>query len=281
MLGQLVPCGGGPPIALHKPKLLVGRQKSCDIPLALGTVSGRHCELEFVGGFWFVRDLGSSNGTRVNGALCTNQRLMPNDVLSFASYRYTILYTQPKAGTPMRGTPITGGWGEMPAESLHRKREEPSVRPASPPSATAMSLGRLVPCGGGDVIPLLKTRLIVGRNPVCDIVLPSATVSAKHCQLDYADGQWSVSDLGSHNGIRVDGDRCETRTLRPGCVLAVGGLRFQVVYGDRAAAKPTRASLFGQSLLAKLGLFGGPSSGDDTASQDEDMTKRYRLDEDD
>jgi adenylate cyclase len=139
----------------------------------------------------------------------------------------------------------------------------------------------LVPCGGGDTIPLRKTRLIIGRNPVCDIVLPLATVSAKHCQLDYADGQWSVRDLGSHNGIRIDGVRCETGTLSPGCVLAVGGLRFQVVYGDRAAAKPAGASVFGQSLLAKLGLSGGRPSGDEAAGQDEDMPKRYRLDEDD
>jgi pSer/pThr/pTyr-binding forkhead associated (FHA) protein len=281
MLGQLVPCGGGPPIALHKPKLLVGRQNSCDIPLPFGTVSGRHCELEFVGGFWFVRDLGSSNGTRVNGALCTNKQLMPNDVLSFASYRFTILYTPPRTGTPMRGTAITGGWGDMPPQPLRRKPEEPSARPTSPPPAAGTSLGRLVPCGGGDAIPLRKTRLIIGRHPDCDIVLPIANVSGKHCQLDYADGQWSVRDLGSRNGTRVDAVLCQTHPLPPGCVLAVAGLRFEVVYGDRAAAKPARASLFGQSLLAKLGLFGGLPSGDDAAGQDEDMPKRYKLDEED
>src|SRR5439155_17701283 len=62
MLGKLAPCGGGPPIPLLKPKLLVGRQRFCDIPLNFPNVSSRHCELELIDGYWFVRDLGSSNG---------------------------------------------------------------------------------------------------------------------------------------------------------------------------------------------------------------------------
>jgi pSer/pThr/pTyr-binding forkhead associated (FHA) protein len=71
MLGKLVPCGGGPPTPLLRPKLLVGRRSSCHIPLPFATVSARHCDLELLDGSWRVRDLGSSNGTRVNGLLCT------------------------------------------------------------------------------------------------------------------------------------------------------------------------------------------------------------------
>src|SRR5260370_28015183 len=82
MLGQLVPCGGGPPIPLLRPKLLVGRQDFCDVPIRFNLVSSRHCELEFRDGYWFVRDLGSRNGTRVNSMLCTEQWLLPNDVLT-------------------------------------------------------------------------------------------------------------------------------------------------------------------------------------------------------
>src|SRR5262249_49144290 len=95
MLGQLVPCAGGPPIPLRKPRLLLGRQSQCDVPLCYPTVSSRHCELEFKDGYWFVRDLGSHNGTRVNGTLCASSRLMPNDVLALAGYRYTVVYTPP------------------------------------------------------------------------------------------------------------------------------------------------------------------------------------------
>jgi adenylate cyclase len=90
MLGVLVPCGGGPPIPLLKPRLVVGRDPSCDLPLDLTYLSARHCELEVRDGFWHVRDLNSSNGTRVNGTPCTAQRLLPGDVLSLATYRFTV-----------------------------------------------------------------------------------------------------------------------------------------------------------------------------------------------
>lgn len=286
MLGQLVPCGGGPPIALLKPRLLVGRHNYCDIPLPLGTVSGRHCELEYVDGYWFVRDLGSSNGTRVNGVICSAQRLMPNDVLSVAKHRFTIVYKPPATGTPSRGTATPAGWAEAQAHVQPLRRKPPPVptRPTVSMASAGAALGRLVPCGGGDPIPLHKPQLVVGRNPGCDIVLPLATISGQHCRLDYADDQWSVRDLGSRNGVRVDGVRCETHALPPGCVLAIANLRFQVVYKDRDTVPPRDTSLFAQSLLAKLGMLGGPprpTEEDKDSSEDEDMKKRYRLDEKD
>ena len=45
MLGKLVPCGGGAPLPLLKPRLLVGRQRGCDLLLGYPSVSSRHCEL--------------------------------------------------------------------------------------------------------------------------------------------------------------------------------------------------------------------------------------------
>ena len=46
-------------------------------------------------------------------------------------------------------------------------------------------LGELVPVGGGDPIPLIKEKLLVGRRESCDIVLRFANVSAHHCQLTF------------------------------------------------------------------------------------------------
>ena len=65
MMGQLIPVGGGDPIPLRKPKLLVGRRPSCDIRLEFPNVSSQHCELEWINGYWRLRDLRSSNGTKV------------------------------------------------------------------------------------------------------------------------------------------------------------------------------------------------------------------------
>ena len=74
MLGELMPVGGGDPIPLLKPNLVIGRRESSDIVLRFPNVSGSHCELVLDGGYWTVRDLGSSNGIKVNGTRTTEQR---------------------------------------------------------------------------------------------------------------------------------------------------------------------------------------------------------------
>ncbi|RMG36969.1 MAG: FHA domain-containing protein [Planctomycetota bacterium] len=99
MLGQLVPCGGGDPIPLLKPKLLVGRRSQCDIALRFPNVSSHHCELEFKDGYWFVRDLNSRNGIKVNGVRCDQKWLLPGDILSIARHKYEIQYT-PQSDAP-------------------------------------------------------------------------------------------------------------------------------------------------------------------------------------
>jgi pSer/pThr/pTyr-binding forkhead associated (FHA) protein len=96
--GELVPLGGGDPIPLLKPELSVGRRESSDIVLRFPNVSGRHCELSIVNGYWVVKDLGSSNGTKVNGTRVTEQRLDPGDKLSVARHDFEINYEPGKLG---------------------------------------------------------------------------------------------------------------------------------------------------------------------------------------
>lgn len=91
-------------------------------------------------------------------------------------------------------------------------------------------LGRLEPCGGGDPIPLLKSRLTVGRRGRCDITLRFANVSSDHCELELRGGVWYVHDLGSTNGVRINGDRCESGPLHPGDELRIATHRFVVRY---------------------------------------------------
>jgi len=90
--GELLPSGGGDPIPLLKPTLTVGRRESSDIVLRFPNVSGVHCELSIVSGHWVVKDLGSSNGTKVNGTRVTEQRLEPGDRVSFGRNDYEIAY---------------------------------------------------------------------------------------------------------------------------------------------------------------------------------------------
>lgn len=93
MHGELVPLGGGDPIPLLKKNLLVGRRESCDIVLRFANVSAHHCQLICNGGYWYVKDLKSRNGVKVNGLRITGEkRLDPGDELAVAKHRYEVHY---------------------------------------------------------------------------------------------------------------------------------------------------------------------------------------------
>lgn len=64
-------------------ELLLGRSRDCDVVLESGAVSRRHARLLFRDGHWVVCDLGSKNGTTVNGAGVGRCRLRPGDRVMF------------------------------------------------------------------------------------------------------------------------------------------------------------------------------------------------------
>jgi pSer/pThr/pTyr-binding forkhead associated (FHA) protein len=90
--------------------------------------------------------------------------------------------------------------------------------------------GELVPVGGGDVIPLLRERLALGRRESCDICLRFPNVSGRHCELYFSDGIWHLRDLGSTNGTKVNGQRVQDRALRPGDEITIAKRRFTIQY---------------------------------------------------
>lgn len=117
------------------------------------------------------------------------------------------------------------------------------------------SLGELNPCGGGDPIPLLHDKLLVGRRSSCDISLRFPNVSSHHCQLELKNGYWTVRDLGSKNGVKVNGEQIETKVLMPGDVLSVAKHEFEVLYTpDTDAPVPEEENPFARGLLEKAGL---------------------------
>jgi hypothetical protein len=92
-LGVMRPLGGGDPIPLRKPELILGRRPTCDIRLDFENVSGKHCQLRYINGVWHVRDLNSTNGTSVNGQKISSQHgLMPDDELGLADHFFNIDY---------------------------------------------------------------------------------------------------------------------------------------------------------------------------------------------
>ena len=77
----LLPLKDGEPVEVPEGLTLLGRDGDCDVLLAWASVSKMHCVLANMDGCLLVRDLGSTNGTRVNGVRVRRARLRNQDLL--------------------------------------------------------------------------------------------------------------------------------------------------------------------------------------------------------
>ena len=101
MRAQLVPLDGGSPIDILKDLIIVGRKEDCDLRLDHKSVSKQHCIIVRTDGLPMLRDLGSTNGTRVNGTRVRRAALLPNDQLAIAHFRFKV-FLGPDEVDPVR-----------------------------------------------------------------------------------------------------------------------------------------------------------------------------------
>ena len=101
-------------------------------------------------------------------------------------------------------------------------------------------------------IPLPIGRFVIGRAESCELPLDDPLVSRQHAALDIAHDGVTASDLGSRNGILVNGERADQpRRLVPGDVLSVGSSSFTVKLGRDAMT-----DTIDQSSTQRLPVFG-------------------------
>jgi hypothetical protein len=81
-------------------EVVLGRSRECDCVLAEPSVSRRHAQLRHDGDRWVLRDLGSRNGTRVNGVRVLDEmEVRAGDRVSFGDARYRLAEARRPAGT--------------------------------------------------------------------------------------------------------------------------------------------------------------------------------------
>jgi pSer/pThr/pTyr-binding forkhead associated (FHA) protein len=90
MHAQLIPFDGTAAIDIVKDLTLVGRREECDLRLHHKSISKLHCIIVKTDGLLFLRDLGSTNGTRVNGERVRRAALLPNDQLAIAGHKFRV-----------------------------------------------------------------------------------------------------------------------------------------------------------------------------------------------
>ncbi len=94
---------------------------------------------------------------------------------------------------------------------------------------------RLVALDAGPDIVLDRAMTVVGRHPACDQRLDFPRVSRQHCCLTLEAGELWVKDLGSTNGIRINGTLVESGRLKHGDELAIANLRYRTEVGPLMA----------------------------------------------
>jgi hypothetical protein len=86
--------------------------------------------------------------------------------------------------------------------------------------------GRAFLVGGGKRLVLSGSRVLVGRSRECDFMLDDPNVSRQHAELRREGEAWVIADLGSTNGVKVNGNRVREAALRPGDEITLGLARL-------------------------------------------------------
>ena len=132
MFAQLVPIEGGDPITIDKDVTVVGRQaEHCDIVLDRKSISKIHCIIAKTDGLLFVRDLDSTNGTKVNGQRIIRGALLPGDQLAFAGEKFRV-HMGPGPAPPVAPTDRTEALRNVPppaSEKFAESSESSRVQP--------------------------------------------------------------------------------------------------------------------------------------------------------
>jgi hypothetical protein len=72
-----------------------------------------------------------------------------------------------------------------------------------------------------------QPRAVIGRSRRCDLVIEDPNVSRRHAELQLRSPDWYVVDLGSTNGVAVNGRKVSSARLAPGDELALGTVRLR------------------------------------------------------
>lgn len=231
----------GQTFAIDGPGATVGRQEGNTIVLDDPRLSRRHLRLDLRDGTLVATDLGSANGTLLNGVdLGDSRPLHPGDRLQLGDTTLRVEGVPPPTAPP---APPAGA-GNAATEGA---RAPFSLPLPAPPATAAPHLTVEDGAGAGRQYPLGHAPLTIGRQEGNDIVLDDAQVSRRHARVELRGERAVIADLGSVNEVLVNGRRIDgSQPLWPGDRIEIGAttLRFA---GDAAGAPAQAGAGAGQA----------------------------------
>lgn len=156
---------GAEVFSLDGPRLVVGRSRSCDVRLRDDTVSRLHAALVWRGGTLVLEDLGSSNGTWVNGERVLSPRsVVAGDNLRFGSLKGAIeagAAPEPAAAAAAAALPSVASAGAIPVAASNHTHGLVLGRPASFGLRVAALLADVGLYTLGSVLPFLPLAIVI------------------------------------------------------------------------------------------------------------------------
>jgi predicted component of type VI protein secretion system len=156
MKAELVPINGDAPIPITKDVTVVGRGHYCDVQVDHPSLSKRHCVLVKTDGLLVVRDLASTNGTKVKGQKIRWAALLPHDRIAFGTYKFRVYL----------------GPDDAPGPSELARWSNDEVRPSAHVAGAAMGGTPNKPESPAAVVPMqTETDEPAGDDPDLDCVV--------------------------------------------------------------------------------------------------------------
>jgi pSer/pThr/pTyr-binding forkhead associated (FHA) protein len=161
-----------------------------------------------------VVDDGSTNGTRVNGAVLPRGRrkaLRDGDVLTVGNFAVRVSLVMGRGDSPERTASLAR---RLLLDGLSTQGDE-----AAPPRFVLLTGKR---AGDAWVLPMAPSRVVIGREAGCEVLLDDRDCSRQHAEVLRDTEGVTVRDLGSKNGFVAGGRVLSEKRLRHGDELTFG-----------------------------------------------------------
>jgi predicted component of type VI protein secretion system len=210
---------------LNGPVMRIGRGDGMDVVIDNVSVSRRQAEIRLEGGHWVVRDLGTGNGTFLNGQRVEGDRaLKPGDELSFGKFSLFFDHVPAEPVVEVRTAPAanvqsTGTLLLQPEEMVKLRQAMAQKRQAQLQWEASGKKG---------VHYLTSGSTMVGRTELCDLQVPIRGPK-QHILVVREGSTFEVRNLSWWYGMKVNGGSSRRATLQSGDRIDVGGLRLTFV----------------------------------------------------
>ena len=275
-------------------EITIGRQEGNTIRLTERNVSRRHARLMRQNGHVVVEDLGSSNGTRINGERISGQSpVKDGDLIQIGDYDLALQSDAAAAARPRTVTaeldpsemevnepeteteaPVAEQEEEAPSQpSAEQRRHSTAIikmdqvegsRSRKVQDLEAEEAPRLVVISSefkGQEYACIRTEMKIGRTDDNDIVIDHRSLSRTHAKVVREEtGEWRIIDMQSANGMTVNGESYAQASLNSGDTIELGHVKLRFVgAGDDvgAVAAGGRGKLPLVLALVALVLIGG------------------------